>query len=314
VPAQSDTTLSHWGRYLLEHSTHCHGLVLLLSTLSVFRVPVGWLAAVVVVFVTLRQGSRQGLMVLMWSFLPCAALLILQQWELALFSGLLLVCSYLLAVLLRATRSWVLVIESSVVIAMTGVAMFYALVRDPLQWWGARLLPYLKEMLSVQTIPVHQLKAITSFVVYWVSQFASGMEALFVSLTVIMVLLFASWWQGSVSEKFKKDQFWREVTTLRFGRLAWIVLLVCAGLAALGMHWALNGLVIVLLPFVIEGWSLVHAILHYRYRKHTTLMVVFYGGLLIFFPYMLFLLGCLGCVDSMVNFRYRYKITPRALP
>ena len=81
----------------------------------------GWLSTVIVALVCLRSGIAAGSLILLWTLLPVGVAFLFRWRSLANDS---LVGTFIMAMLLRQTLSWELVLVASVVFSAAGALIF----------------------------------------------------------------------------------------------------------------------------------------------------------------------------------------------
>ncbi len=288
------------GFYLTLKTRNAAWLALVFALLPFVGLPTTWISELIIALVTLRLGARAGLIIIAWAALPAIALSYLG--ETALFINMVVFRCFLLwglAMILRRYRSWSYVIQASALVGLIGVLCCHFFWPDLQNWWLTRLTEFLKQP-QMQWLVNQKSVNIQTFTQSF-SQYATGLFAVVVLATNLMLLLLARAWYSSL---YSPGTFRREFYNLRVGYLPGIIMLCGVGLVLMGLSWAKDIFAILLLPFVFAGLSLVHLLASTKKQK-TIILVVFYVGLVLLFPYSFLAVALLGWVDSWYNMRAR---------
>lgn len=292
------------GAYLLRHYTVAAFVALLAVLLPFFSVPVGWVAALVIAYITLCRGAKAGLYILTAAMLPLVILVFKGDWGLGLlsiFAGNVLI--WLFAVVLRRTESWAMVAQTAAVVGIVVIAIVHIHMPDIHQWWLTKfssLLPqFTKQMgLGISAQQMHSMVLI-------VAKIATGMQVVLVFLRGLFYLFFARMWQAYM---FNSGGLKRESYQIRMGKIYSIVMILfCIAIVA-GSNFAWDCLPVILLPFFLAGLSLIHAIAA-RHKNGFVAVIAMYILLFFLFPYVAGLLVLAAFVDSWYDFRIRYQLS-----
>lgn len=252
--------------------------------------------------VTLRKGSNEGLLVLLWAALPLVASYYSAQGnEVSQGNGLLTFVSLLSLVMmvvaanvLRLTRSWQWTILMSMLAAGVIAQAVGLLLGAEVERVIAKLGDMIAEIAASQN--AEQVPLVPS------SSMVLGAVALMLSMTVIVSLFVSRWWQALLCNP---GGFREEFHSLRLDSLiAGILLLtLTAGLMMPNdfRFWA----ELMAVPLVIAGISLAHWGAD-RFSLGTPWLVFMYIGLVISAPVIGGLLVALGFADSLLNLRLRF--------
>ncbi len=289
--------LRQWGQYFVKH-TRVTALVAFFATLlPVVGVPMAWIASILIALITLCVSWQAGAYIMFWSLLPSAALLWTAHW----FSGttilVLMLVSWLLASVLRATKSWTLVIETGACVGIVIILLMHTLF-DVSAWWQLRLQFLLGEVAQLTHIEVKHVASV-------IARFATGLELLFVLLSVLLHILLARLWQSVILKH--RLRLLHDLLSIRLGVIELGVLAVSLLLAWMGVGVVIDLLPLILLTFALTGLSVTHAVLRLK-QLNKAFFIAFYLLLVLFFPYMLLLLACIGALDCGIHFRKRYNV------
>lgn len=272
--------------------------------LALLITPLGIVSAAVIGLITLRQGAREGLLVMAMGMAALAALgylLMAQPTALAITGGLLWLPLLVLGGVLRATRSLRLVIELAVVLGMLLIGGQYLLLDDVTAFWAEVLAQYTAQLMDPTVVSEVDRKAMVTELAPWM---AGGMGAAWF-LQLALSLFLARSWQSLL---YNPGGFSREIRALRLGR--WLLLLVPALLVAamlgegpgFASHLALVGMA----AFFLQGVALVHGLVA-RFKNGPAWLIGFYLVLVIGMPASFTAVSAAGYADGWVNFRARTR-------
>lgn len=291
------------GHWLLAKNMNAAIVAFVLTLLPMFGIPTGFLAAIVVGFITLRNGYKAGLFILAWVALPAISLLLLRRvggFDLLLGRCVLV---WLFAVVLRRYSAWRLVLEVAAGLGIIAVVVMHLTIPDIHQWWVGHITNYLKDVSKVTDLKLTSDQA--QQFVHRFAHFASGFVCFIILLGSIIQLMIARWWQALL---FNPGGFSKEFVNIRMSKTAALLLLA----AGLGMLFNVAALVDVLpvlaLPFMLAGLSFMHGICRGK-QTLVILLVAIYIGFL-FMPMLIGgFLACVGYVDSWTDLRRRVFVS-----
>ncbi len=256
-----------------------------------------WISAAVLALITLRKGAGEGAYILAWAVLPAGFLL-------AVFGDVgplsMIVGTTALAMLLRWTASWPMTLfGASLIGALTGLGML---------WLGVN---YLQELVAVFAELFANIEAQLpqgeqpiELEVPGVATIA-GMLGLMTSISCVLCLLLARWWQASL---YNPGGFRQEFHSLRYTPKASSVLVVLMLLVSTyGLEyrpWA----VLFAVPLTVTGLGFIHARAAHR-KQGTGWLTVFYLLWLVIDPVKLIVIG-VAVADSWIDFRSRWQQLP----
>lgn len=243
-----------------------------------------FLSAAVVGLVTMRRGRNEGLLILLWSLLPAGLL-----WGMGDTTPVFLMLgTFILAMVLRQTQSWQLVILVAVVM---GLLSQFSLAFQ--QEYRAELETLFNEALQAQanqgTTPQYTAQQVVDLLL--------GFYGAYHAFMVVICLMIARWWQALL---YNPGGFQQEFHHLRFDPRTMIVLLglILAGLLDIE---PLDGWMPLLSVAPIFGGM---AIAHYTVAKKklgTLWLVLCYLTLVMMAPAIILL----GMADSVMDLRKR---------
>lgn len=255
-----------------------------------------WLSAAVLTLVTLRKGVGQGLTVLAWALLPAVA------WWIRLGDPgtlLVLVFSWVMAVVLRQTISWEKALIAGVITAVLTGALMPTLLPEVIQ----QLTTMAKEIYNqIDPEMVKQLSG--ELEPMFTSLMVGSLAATYFALAIGSVLLARSW----QSTLYNPGGFRKEFHSFK---LSPVFSLCAIGLILFGPAISLNAVLLVLvvsIPLTLAGIALVHGSVAKRNLGGHWLFA-FYMTALILGPSLLLLIIFMAILDSWFDFRGRIENT-----
>jgi len=254
---------------------------------------------------SLHAGTRSALLVLLGALLVTALvteMLLHQGLTIALTSLFLWLPVWLVAVVLRETRSLAMAMLALSALAMAGVLLVFVWFGDPSQWWLERLQVLINSLaaqpeLQIDTDPLMGFAE-------QVAPFMTGSLAAGLSFAALTCLMLGRWWQSLV---VKPGALRKEFYALRLNRmlslLAVAIFAVAAlklgSVSALALQWSL----IVMVPFLFVGLAVVHATLANLQAARAWLIVIYI--LMSLLPQVMILVVVTGMLDPWLNLRRR---------
>lgn len=283
--------------FLLDSDRNVALVAFLCTLLPLFRMPGGFLAAILVGLVTLQKGYKSGLIVLAWVALPAVSLLFLHRF--GVFDILLLRCVlvWTFAIVLRTYHSWRLVLELATLLGFIVIFGLHLLIPDIQTWWHTQITNYLKEISQVGTLKLPTDE--TQLLIKRLAPIATGIAGFLVLLGTWIQLLLARWWQ---SYFFNPGGLRKEFIQIRMGNGAAIIISLVMIAALLRFGVAIDVIPIVIMPFMVAGLSLMHLTLVQNKALLIPAILIYVG--LFFLPVLVIvLLTIIGYLDSWFDFR-----------
>ncbi|MAI54023.1 MAG: hypothetical protein CBC55_06850 [Gammaproteobacteria bacterium TMED95] len=252
---------------------------------------VGWLGTAIVALVVLRQGLKDGLLVLLWAALPLV--LIYQTGGdasgLAAISGV-----FLLAMVLRLTTSWELTLLAAVGVAAAG-SWAFAILSAPIlaafAQWYVETLSALAADAGVAGVTLEEGKSQA------ISYLAMGQGYL-----MVLAVVLARWWQSVL---FNPGGFKQEIRNVRLTpRVSGPLLIVVVLCSVTPGYESWVGLLA--MPFVVAGTGLVHWQLAQK-SAQSQWYIAYYMSVLLLFQWVSMALVALVLADGLLDLRQRMK-------
>jgi len=293
---QPKNVINTFARYVLQGRRQAIMMALACALLPFM----GWLAAVVLCLVTLRQGTKEGFLVLLWVVLPSVVVgLTLAPellWDNVVFGCLL---TWVLAVVLRHTAAWSRVIEVATIVAMLGILIAHGVFDDIQQFW----LQYLMQRYTQfsQLLQLDITPADTKLLLQHMAAYLTGLQAAVLMMGNLCNLALA---RGLQSRLFNAGGLRKELCNLRLNGLAAISIAVVLLLYFTQMNLLRDLLPVIIIPFFLAGLSVMH---YFAMVAKITWpwLISFYSLLILFFPYMLAVIVACAVADICFNFRRR---------
>lgn len=276
-----------------------------LAILALPLPPLSILSAAVIALVTLRRGTREGLVVLGLSGVACGAmglLLFSQALPVIGFVLLMWLPAWLLGSLLRVNRSLGKTLTAALSLGLLILGFQYLQSADPVATWRELLKPFIASLVDSQLINAGISQLLLETMAGWMP---GAIAAGFV-VQSMAALFVARWWQAVL---YNPGGFREEFHQLRLPRaLAPVTLLV------LVFSWLVPevGLPTYLIMLLLAGWlmqglSLVHAV-RARLGANVAWLVAMYALLPFAMPYVIGALAIAGFIDSWIDFRARLGV------
>lgn len=286
--------LHRFASYVMRGRRQAVIVGLLFTILPLF----GWVSNAIVALVTLRKGAKEGAIVLLWIILPAVVAASLgNRWIIVygIIGGSLF--TYVLALVLRQTQSWKVVLTVSMLLGLLAVLLVHLLIPNINEIWLNQFNHYavlVKNQFNL-AINLTQLQLFT--------RFATGFQVAFISLSVLINLVLA---RGLQSMLYNPGQLGSELESIRLSKWELLALLVILIVSSLRIALAQDALPVVVLIYVLAGLSILHAVARLKNVAKGWLLL-FYVLLMVFFPYIAAVLVLLAIVDSLGDLRYRLR-------
>ncbi len=288
--------------YVMRSRTSAILIAAVTAVLSLLIPPVSYISGAVAGLVTLRHGSREGLILVAVAGLLVAlpGLVTGNSGVALIFSAVVWMPVWVLAVVLRQTVSLPVTILVAALFGVICVVVIHALLADPVAWW--------REKLTVFQPMLEQGGWAAADVDTLLGTLANAMTAMLgaaVMITPLISLFIARWWQAQL---YNPGGWQKEFHQLR---LPLVLAVVSAGIVA--GAWFAGGalqafsadlLMIVLLLYLLQGLSVIHNLVH-RHGLNVGWLVALYVLLLIL-PQMAMLVAGVGFTDTWANYRIRF--------
>lgn len=285
-------------------------LVIALFTVLSFLAPpltsiLSYGGAAALALYSLQAGARSGVIVLLGAMLVTGLLiemLLHQGLTIAVTSLLLWIPVWLVAVVLRETRSLAMAMLALSALAMAGILLAFVWFGDPSQWWLERLQGLISS-LAVQPELQINTDSLMEFAEQ-VAPFMTGSLAAGLSFAALTCLMLGRWWQslmlkpGALRKEFYALRLNRMLSLLAVAIFA-VAALALGSISALALQWSL----VVMVPFLFVGLAVVHATLANLKARRIWLIVIYI--LMSLLPQVMMLVVVTGMLDPWLDLRRR---------
>lgn len=253
--------------------------------------------------VTLRHGGQQGVMVIAGGMALTALLMLAVHQSIQadlIVMGSLWAMTWLLAVTYRRTAQIAWMVLGAGAFGLLIVAGLYAWLGDPSIMWMELLDKYFRPVLEEGQLL--RSAAEMDKLLRDLSRVMTGGMAALASVTLIVSLLLARWWQARL---FNPGGFRSEFHGLRLGRALAILMLALVAASLLSkLGLAADMATVIWLLFFFQGMAVVHALVA-QVGMNTGWLVSIYILLALMPYYASPVISGLGFVDAWFDFRRR---------
>ncbi len=252
----------------------------------------GWVSTVIIALVCLQYGLVAGALVLLWVLLPIGVFLY--------YSGdpsplLALLGTFVMALLLRQTLSWELVLIASVVLSALGALIFEFTAAGLLDEFVEFYIGYLNRFDANMAVSPEAARTLLM-----------GFIALGQAYAMLIMLIIARWCQSAL---YKPGGLREEFHQLRLSPMVSMAILVsmlaCYLLSEEPGRW----LPLLTVPLIFAALGLVHWLMA-NWGMSRSWVAVFYGALVLVFQLASYpLLASMALADSWLNVRKRIQTT-----
>ncbi len=273
------------------------------ALLAQLFLPLGYLSGGAVALVTLRLGWQHGLSVVVLSMVavalvnPLVSLLLGGTGLGMLLTAALWLPVWAMAQSLRRTMRPGRSVMLATLFGITVILGFSFGSEDPVNWWQQAMSQAMAPALENMP-PAEQEQYRTGF--GELAPIMTGTSAMLLSLSLAISLFIGRWWQALLHNPGGFGDEFRQLSLGKGAAMVLLLLLVAAGFSG-NAFLAQNLPVVVLLPFLLQGLAVVHAMVKLR-NAHTGWLMGVYLLLFVTGP-MILLLAFAGVVDNWFDFR-----------
>lgn len=279
-----------------------------MAMMALLITPLSVVSAGLVVLATLRNGAREGLLVVLLSSLALMALggLIFQAPLAMAGIGLMLwLPAWGLGTVLGRGRSLMKALESAVLAGFALVAAQYLLLGDPAAFWAGLLQDYMSQALDPSVVPEDQQRLLLHTIAGWMP---GGVAASW-CLSMMLGLMFGRWGQAVLD---RPGGFGGEFRTLRVSRI-WLYLLPLLLLISLlgeGPNIAGQLYLVAMLLFLMQGLSVAHGLVAVTGAASGWLYGLYFL-MVVGMPHSVTAIAAAGYADGWLDFRAKVRGTGR---
>ena len=288
--------------YIMRGRINAIMVAALLSLLSLPLPPVSIVSSAVVALVTLRHGASEGAYVLISAFLAAivSSFVLVGDYQIILIYTLLLwMPVWIVSIILRESRQFLLAIETVVAIAILAVLMSYLLQPDLAKSWETLLNDFL-EPLIIQANPDVPVAEIKKALLAFYSYIITGMVAQSYIFWVLAGLFLGRWWQAVL---YNPGGFRKEYLALKGQKTLAIITLgiIACGSVFSGVIEQLcwNLLVILFVLYAFFGTVVLHCTFASMNRKQLLVPLLYITMVLV--PHALIPVALIGLTHTWLN-------------
>jgi hypothetical protein len=299
--------LKRFTDYILQSRLHTCGTALVISFIPLL----GSIGLVMVGFITLLRGAREGFYLLVVITLPLLLSLYIGPMAAADTLGpsdfiscniVINVLTWAFAVLLRQYGSWSLVIQLVALLGIILVVLIYIINPDIQAWWQLHLTNFLNGLLTqsgdMSEDKAPTMMAATSSYVTALKPFTTGFVVTFVTYWALLQVLLARWWQAAV---YNPGGLRKELCNIRLSYAAGIVSFIVALLLFTGNAIVMDVSSVIVCTYVIAGFSVLQVFLN-NSKKAWLWNILIYAAIVLV-PFGMLLVGVLALIDTFFNLR-----------
>lgn len=289
------------------------------AVMSLVLPPFSYISGATMAIVTLRNGVREGLFIVVAAAVVMAVLGLLSSMNGGLvksFVTTLVLAAWLPVVLcalvLRITRSLAMAVLAASMIVLIAMSGFYLAVDDVAAWWQQVLSLVVQPMLESSQAGLTSSEA--EKIVVSMAGIMTGLLAASMLYSIILNLFLARWWQSLL---FNPNGFRAEFHALHLDGRSGLLLLLVVGLSMFTTgtlaDYANNLLWIFLAIYSLQGLALLHAV-SAALGLHKGWIIGLYAMMMLMLPLIvqiIMVLSALGLTDSVVDFRRRFRLAER---
>jgi hypothetical protein len=265
------------------------------AVVAVLGTAVPVLTPAAIALVSLRKGSGNGLLILLWGLLPMLISLAIGQMQplmpMLAISGL--VTTYVTSLILRSSMSWAYALMGVVAFSTLVALLQLMLVPDLMAQLTTSLGEFVKQMFSEVESPVVEMPGQT---------FVVGMIAYVTAVGSMFGVVVGRWWQAML---YNPGGFADEFQHFRLNVWQAVVCMAAAVYCLVQPLDYRTWATLFVLPLLVMGIAIVHRFVAVK-RMGTQWLVGFYV-LVFLLDVVAQLLVVVAFLDTWLNFRGRFK-------
>lgn len=297
--------------YILKGPTQAITVVVVAAMLSFLAPPftsvIGYLGGAALALITLHIGISQGLIVLLGSLVGLSVIAYIVFRAIGIAVILLFffwMPVWMVAVVLRSSRSLALSIQSAAFLGMIGVFITYLVLQDPVSMWIEQL-AVIKPLLA-QGYAITDDQQVEK-IIATAAAVMTGSTIAFLLIGVVLSLMIARSWQAGVSNP---GAFAKEFQQLRFDKITWVLsMMVFVAALLFRLPIMINVAIVIAAAYLFYGLAVVHGLVN-KVNAGTVSLVVLYAMLFVISELVVPVLVVLALSDTW--FDYRARVAPRA--
>ena len=288
-------------RFILKGQSQAALVAATMAILGLLVPPAAWISAAAIVLVTLVNGPQRGLVTTGLALLGTAVFsyLIFSAPQVAVIFVLLAwLPAWLVAMILRQTVSLAFSLQILTAMSLLAVVLIYALYPDFGEFWREPLDQMVIQLAQQsEEFSLQELRQTED----WVIDFLPGLFASSLMFGTMLSLFLGRWWQAVF---YNPGGFAEEFQSLNLGKVsALIAFVIMLSAIAIDNVFAFALVTVVFVLYLVQGLSLLHAIIKVRQLSASWLFVFYI--VMFFVPHLVLLLVFAGIVDPWLDIRRR---------
>jgi len=276
------------------------------AMLALLITPFSVVSTGLVVLATVRNGPREGLLVVLMSTLALAVLGMLIFHMPLVLGGLGLVLwlpAWGLAIVLGRSASLMRALETAALAGFVLVGLQYLALGDPAAFWQGLLQDYLDQALDAAVVAESDQQKVLQMLAGWMP---GGVAASWV-LSMVFGLMFGRWGQAVMDGS---DGFGREFRSLRISRFWLLLLPVLLGLSLIGDGPNIAGqfYLVGIVLFLFQGLAVAHGLVAATGASPGWLFGVYFL-MFVGLPHSVTAIAAAGYADGWLDFRAKVRGT-----
>jgi Predicted membrane protein (DUF2232) len=293
------------GTYIMRGWMQAIAVAAVSILLSFLLPPLSILSAAAIGLVTLRKGSRDGIVTILGAGFAVGILgqMLLGSPGFAIAYALgFWLPVWIFSTLLRESGQLGLTLEVALGLGLLGIIGIYLINPDPASMWHERLQLVLQPLLE-NPPPGIEIEQIETGILT-ISHFMTGILVTGSVVSLVLAMLLGRWWQALL---FNPGGFRKEFLSLKsHAIIAYVILLIfvsaslTSGPIAEGMQ---NASILAFFFYLIVGTSVLHVLVSATSMSKFLLPVMYI--LMFFVPHVLLPVALVGFTDTWANWRGR---------
>jgi hypothetical protein len=299
--------LKRFTDFILRSRRHTWGTAFVISFIPLL----GSISIIMVGFITLVRGAKEGFYLLGVVLLPLLITLYLEPagnpnsfgpGDIIGCYAAITILTWAAAVLLRQYGSWNLLLQLAALLGIVLVLCAYIVNPDIQSWWQTHLTNYFSDALKASDDmtddKITAVKASTNGLVSALKPFITGFLATFIVFWALLQLLLARWWQAAI---YNPGGLRKELCNIRLSYAAGMVSFVIALLLFTESPIVVDMASVIVCTYVIAGFSVLQVLLN-NTKKAWLWNTLIYAAIILV-PFGMMLVGVLALVDTFFNLR-----------
>jgi len=283
------------GNHILRGRSQAIIIITAFTLCSVILFPLAYLlSGAPLALVTLGQGSRQGLQVIIGVGLVLTLFSLAVQWPVNLVLAYFIfiwIPVWLCATILRLSQQQGILVTAAGLMGIVVLATLYVTLSDTGGWWQNLLNNVIEKNLPIEQQAEYKDRLLP------VAEFISAFLVVGFVVNLVTTVMLSRWWQALL---YNPGGFGKEFRALRLPpvilMLTAVDIIVCLVVAEPWNRFARDTLAVIVFMFLFQGLAVAHRTVNARRLPDFWLVITY--GLLLIVPGLALFMACLGMIDS----------------